>query len=69
MCDLVFAFWVVFSWWVSFLVFVRRIGLKGDMLKLILLFKIEKRVLKDAGDCSDELDRLLSCFSLVQFVG
>jgi hypothetical protein len=53
-CDLVFAFWVVFSWWESFLFLFEECAKGGDRSKSISLFKIEKRVLKEAGDCSDE---------------
>ena len=51
-----YPFWCLFGGWVE-----------GGCLESISLLKIENRVLKEAGDCSDELDRLLSCFSLVQF--
>ena len=34
--------------------FVRGMHVVGDRLKSISHLKIEKRVLKEAGDCSDE---------------
>ena len=61
-----FAFWVVASWEVSFLIFVRGILAGEDRLKSILLFKFENLVVSEAGIYSGKLERMLRRFSLVQ---
>jgi len=48
------------------LMFVLGMGIAG-CLKLNSHLNFENRVLSKAGIYSDESDRLLSCFSLVQF--
>ena len=57
-CDLVSSFWVVFSWWVSFLILFAGCA-KGGRLKSISHLKIENRVLLEAGIYSVKLERIL----------